>query len=599
MSQALPAMKNLALVNDKRISTNVNVAFIPSAVDNVIFQSYAANALNANQLTWQCNPVANTVYTDRNFKERLALTLQMSATNATGGNAYFFATGYDSLSCNPLWKIITNQTVIVNGASLTMPVSQYAPLLQRLRSTPDNIEFFKQTQNPIYPDLCQDYTNVVGTIMNPLSSDIDTLFGYSKRGGFNILQIRTAATAAGCVAGSGVGNNAIANGTMFAEVDVELSCYCPIAPFLSGSTGAGMFGVKTMQVTQQMGNFPNIWSRIDRTNITNFTVYNIKVTAAALDFTYLQPRLDHLVPEAQYFPYNVLTNYPNPPTAIGATSAKQLSSNNINMDTVAETLYAYAAQDQALTTLGSTFADAFGILSNPTWQMGSNPIQLGGLTQTQMWEMAVRHSGISIGYNDYIGANKLPFDITGKKIFGCGSILAFKLGTDVGLAAPLHAGMAQAVTAKLTVTCYNPTAASINYVLNVITSENGLLVLTRGGGFATTQLGCITVQDVMHAKSTDCISVDMVYGYDGGYEALYGNGRLLDKIKNLWNNKVKPFLQDNRQYLQPLVQNLAQQVAPQYAHHVPAAFEKLGPAPAKGGRYVSHGEIAKRVQHYR
>ncbi len=295
----------------------------------------------------------------------------------------------------------------------------------------------------------------------------------------------------------------------------------------------GLVGIKNAIVTINWGDLARMWSHSTSAGIT---INSITVTFSKVQMlvAFLTPK-PHLRPSlTNQYDYTNIEYFPQPSISIANTASATISAQNIQLQAVPNKIILYCRKSDSL----RTFNDPDSYLSiNSVNIIYMNKSGILATAQPQQLYNISRRNGLdSMNYTNWLG-NPVQ-DFAGGLYHPCGSIVVLDPSFDFGLGDDLADGVNVQNQFLVTINVTNNTGADISSMtFYIITLTDGVMTIDNGN--VTTQVGCLSKQDVYDARQNMNPYID--YNDLEFADSTYSGGSL----KSFFKERVGPWLKDN------------------------------------------------------
>lgn len=553
------------LVDDPRIDFDRHASYlVERSGGDVTYRQYkcvsaSTSAISFNTLV----PSRDTVVASKIYM-KIPLSVVITApAGATGGA---FISALTGLRFAPITTSCNSIQLEVNGKAISSNTYRYYPALMKFCNTNDEMlndfscmptfmDYYGSYYNPDVAAGANSAGSLWGSLKDPLGIDQDSdSFHPTPRRGY-LTNIAT-------IADPVVDNSA----TRFAFT-CDLEEIVPISPLFWGHREVkGLVGLDTLNITLQLrDNLKRIISSTiyDTTNADNL---DIAVDSGALlnsllEFIYIKPRANVVLPRTIHYPYNNIKDYQTQGALLGFVPPLNVSGentfNNIQLTGVPKRVYIFAKRQESSETYYTT--DTFAFIENISLDLGTRSGLLAECSPQALYRMAVK--------NGYRGSWDSWFKHTG-------SVLCIDFGSDVSLDlldAPGALKQMQ-MSFRLRYKCIqsnknhpsNGVEQAIQYQIYAIVVSDGMMILKDGEVlFESNDVSALDVADSSKVRKIAYDDIaDYVYGgvYTGGslssFKAKVKTG--LDKAKTFAQQKVIPGVQKALPYIEKGVKTAAE-----------------------------------------
>lgn len=463
----------------------------------VQYKQYTSTSYSNNSFQFSCPPPSEKIIVNRKIKLNVPVTLTFTGTvdgtiittllnpGADAPRAYPISTNLNTLSVT-----INNSTVNINMSDVIQPLLRY--------NNPECLREYEYGTTPSEMDQTQSYADLYGSVRNPLGLYEDSSDGTTHRGAFPFTIV------------SNTGTSAV--------VTMDLAEYIYLSPFLFGhGDHAGFYGVRTMDFNFTWNaDLSRLWSHIQAfPGGGTSTITNVAVTFAQpkLLFEYTTPPLTMERPSSISYPYYVVNRFPSGPTTINAGITSQVTSNNVQLNSIPRRMYIYLREQNS--DLNVTSTDTYSSIENISVQFENFSGLLASASKYDLYDIS-RRNGCNLTWTQWSGGKVISSTVAGQSYGTIGSILCIEPGKDFGLPDNLAPGVIGNFMFQLTVTAKNVSSRNINYMLYITTIDEGTATIMNGGTVLQGS-GVITGMDVLNAKKSASVSyADAAYAEGAG-----------------------------------------------------------------------------------
>ncbi len=513
--------------------------------NQVTWKKYTTTSISNSAITWSCPPPSGNVFVDRKQYVLLPVRLIFTAVGANTGN--ILNPQNDAPRAFPLNGSIETLQAAINGQSFSIFISDMIHALSHY-NTDIKLHNKDYSLTPTYYDQSQNYNDLLGSNRNPLSgyhNGIDHC--PMQRGGFPFTIVQNTPTQA--------------------VVDMVICEPLFLSPFYWGcGNAAGFYNVTTMDFNLTfLSNANRFWShnQVAGSNfISNIQAVFSNFTAAfATPFSYVdnQPIMlfKYITPDETQvlspnmpitYPYFDVQRYPlDFSTAVtpGASNVTgQINSNNLQLNSIPRMMYVYARtrnQDLYQAGQGANFTDTYLALENINITFANYTGLLSSASKQQLYQIAIKN-GCGMTYTQWSGEreNDTSNWTTPVAQYGTiGNVLAIEFATDLGLPSDMCPGLQGQFQLQVNAQFRNTSNANINATLYIVIVSEGSFTIP-GLNSATRQLGVITKNDILNAKSKPGVTYDQIQESQYG-----GGGNFLSNLMN-FGSKINDFLKNSK-----------------------------------------------------
>lgn len=519
----------------------------------VTFDARACTSVSNGNLTYQIKTPSIHTFINKYLYHRVPVRIVLN-TDAPNGNV-LLRPGCDAFRAFPLSQIYQSVQVGFNGNSVTQNVGTYISALMRY-NTPQGLLNHEYSLTPSTLDASQNYSDLSGSIKNPLSFYGD---GYGDQ----------------CGGRGSFPFTIVSNTQNQAVIDAVLCEPLYISPFRSGDMcemgGLGYCGLDTMSIIFNI--IPNaynrMWSHNDDANIlnlggaitsgnitfNNFTsLYNApfsyNILQPALLFEYLTPSELQIIPRSLSYPYYNVLNFGLDALGIAPQQQVTLTSSNIVFNSIPSRLYLFCRLKDTVLQSSPTWTDTFLSIENVSITFNNVSGMLSSCSKQGLYNIAVRN-GCCDNWTSWSGEQIYKTGSFTEKIAGAGGVLAIDFVKDLGLNSPdLCPGVLG--NFSFVATCifkWNNTNISLgaqDFTFYIIPVMEGVFTIQDiQGNF---RVGVLSREDVLQAKEDPNFTYEDYVHTSGGniFNSIRKFGEnVYNKVRMLWNKygrKISPYV---------------------------------------------------------
>ncbi len=527
--------------------TKINSYGVVQSGGIVSFQKYTSQSVSSDQIVWSCNPPAGNVITSRDFLIEVPIRLIITGQVITNNVAFappstLISAGLDAPRCFGLMGATQDMRVQLNNQPVNNQVGDVIHCLARY-NVDDRLRNAEFSQMPSYPDQSASLHSLFGTARSPLGGYSNVSQGSpTPNGGFPFTIL--AGTNAVVTPTTGLGTFATATVDMVQRIPVMVS---PMyAGCVEGNT-QGFYNLTSCNITQRFK--PGGWrfwehDQLVATSganqvtsiITSITVqfgnfsapFSYSANIPTAYFKYLVPNAltrERIGPNlAISYPYSEVKQSINEfPAQTYAQGTVQLTTQNIQLDSIPRYLYVFARIQNAILDTTCNYTDSFYSIENISVTFAAQQVLLSLASKPQLYLMDTYNKGGAFSYQQWAGdlvqnssfspPDALPYGA------GPGSSLCLAYGYQIQLPEGTSPGVSGQYNLQLTVGIKNPNATgewdTLPISLYVVNIVEGVFTIS-GVGSATAQLAPLSSLDVLDATTKPGINFNEVESMGGG-----------------------------------------------------------------------------------
>jgi len=502
----------------------------------VTFKPFTTNSISSSSIQFTCPPPSPGIIVDRSLQMQLPVRLVF---NSAGNGNNLYRANYDAPRFMPVSSSINTLQVNLNNTAVSVNMADVIHALLRY-NTNQKLKDHKFSTSPSCPDQSQNYSDLQGSIRNPLaaygaSNDEDVM----ARGGFNYTIVSNTPTQ-------------LVIDAVFTENIMALS------PFDWGCHESGGFiGIQTMDFNITfVSNIANrMWSHdtsganapaaITSTSaaFNNFSsIYNAPfsygMVVPQLLFRYVTPNELQSIPRSVCYPYFTIDRYPYDYTnAIVPNGVSTLVSNNIQLKSIPRRIYIYARNSNSVLYSSPSYTDTYmgiqGIRVN--WNNYSG--LLSNATAYDLYRISQKNH-CNMSWTQWSGGPVYQEGSAANKIGTIGSVLCIAMGEEIGLSDTEAPGLLGTYQLQLEVDVVNTNQTqNVTPTLYIVVVSEGTFTIENNR--SVSQIGVISKMDILEAKQHGSPFIDYhdIMEVNGG-NFMSGVARF---GKDIWN-KIKPYV---------------------------------------------------------
>jgi len=572
--------------------------------------TFTTTSISQNSITFSTPPPSGNAITDRKVMFTLSVRLNFTGTvpgslgptyatllnvNRDAPRSFPISSSLDSLTVN-----INNQQLSVNPADLIQALMWY------------NVDAKMKTEDfsmtPTARDQSNDYGALVGSIRNPLAVYWNSLQNCpTGRGSANFFVVSNP-------------QNLTANpATLTSVVDVQITePIFLLTPFIwQKMNEGGLYNVNSMSWTFNF--LTQLPSRFWSHDVSTGSIITSSSWAFAgqiggpstpgftqpptLLFNYITPPDSLSVGPQTPITYGFydINRFPSDVPNIVSGVTNTYSSNNIQLSSIPQKMYVFMRQRNSDLYANPSNTDAFFSIQNVNVQWNNIAGILSTATQQQLYAISIKN-GCTMSYAEWSGGPVYSGSNFATQYNTVGSVFCANFGEDIPLSEIEAPGKNGQYQIQVNVTSTNTYAQTTNATLWLVFVSEGTFTIEKLG-LATANIGVITSNDILNAKSNGYVSMNVIKRQNGG--------DFLDTIKNFFSNQVLPLIKQSK--IASNLANLVPVVGPAlsnsiknlgygdgyhegYGEGVLVGGVPVGGVPV-GGRSMSRSDLKHRLMH--
>ena len=395
-------------------------------------------------------------------------------------NRGLLQSGADAFRSYPIMSILQVLDIKLNGQSSNLNISDIIKPLLMYHNNQRDLGEREMSMTPTYRDQSQSYSQLDGSIRNPLNSYFDSNGRDSMgRGAFPYT----------------VFTNTQFTATVQADLIEEL-LLSPLA-FGNNREVEGFINLQDVELNFTWStNLSRIWSH---SSASSSTINSIAVTLnrPTLEVTYVSPPLTMSIPRSIDYPYMELKRYvTSTSSSVAPGGTNEVVSNNLQVGAIPRFVYIFLRKKNQNLTFNDT--DSFAKINSIQVDWDNQNALLSSATPEQLYQICEKN-GIDINYMQFTSDNSFSYlGDTITQLNGIGSVICLEWATDIGLKDFECPGLRDTYNLQITVRYQNnhPTE-TIDFDLYLITIIPGIFRIYDRS--ADRIVGIINKQDVLNA----------------------------------------------------------------------------------------------------
>lgn len=480
------------------------------------FQSYSTSS---SQLSFTTpNP---RTFMQRNWKLTQPMIITITGTNAyTGIKPGLIQTGRDALRQFPIASIMDVLDIKLNGTSINLNVADVIKPLLLYNNGSQNLGNGVMSLSPSCPDQSQAYSQLDGSIRNPLSGFFDSNYkSQAGRGAFPYTSIVNSETTA----------------TIHVSPQEDLF----ISPLVFGTEEehTGFINLQDVEVNiTWSSNLSKIWSHSSYDSNIVITDISVEFEAPSLEVTYVTPLPSLHIPRSIAYNYFEINRYVTNIGVVNSGSTRDnFTCNNIQVGAIPRFCIVFARKRNSDFTYLDT--DSYAQITNLQVNWNNQNALLASASKRQLYSICQKNQ-LDLSYESWTSENLYTYiGPNTTSINGIGSVIKFEFGTDIGLHNGECPGLRDTYNLFVQVDIKNNHPSdNINYDFYLITVIPGIFeIIDRT---ANKQVGILNRSEVFNAPS--------VYGltYQDTQDNLMSGGskftKIVKKIGKIGLKGIKP-----------------------------------------------------------
>lgn len=542
---------------------------ILSGGNQVSYNAVTSTSISPSSVNFTAPPPSGNIITDRYVLLQLPIRLNMAGNIATNNSSYTPSTslinaGFDAPRFLPISGSMNTLSARINNDTITVPLYKYIHALTRYNIGTE-LQRKDYSITPIYPDQSMNYSDLIGSNLNPLGQYANQIQGTAiPRGGYPFTIVT--GTNVAVTPSTGAGTAASASVDFVATEPLIMSpfyfgCQCnDVQGFYNLNAMDFTFSFLTQAAWRMWSHCPLVSTSGTAqvtSNITSMTyqfnnfspAFSYTQNVPLLMFKYITPNLLTKQPLNPNLPITYPYYEPNPfQTQVGtqtyAQGSVKITANNLQLTTIPQFILVYIRPDDNTLTTRCDITDSYLTINQIAIRWTNQNTVLSTATQPQLYETNVRN-GSNQNWVDWSGLpinnSALPPNTLASTYHGCSGPIALYFGRDI----QLNANEAPGVNGQfmLTVEVYasnnnsNGAWDNIPFVMTVLTISEGSFTIPSLGN-AIHQVGVITQNDVLDAQDRPGVTFKSVQTNMEGGDFF---GTLMD-----FGRKIHDFIKQNK-----------------------------------------------------
>ncbi len=474
----------------------------------VSWQPTTTNNISNSGITYSINPPNPGVFVDRKLYKQLPVRIQL---NCATPNAYpLLRNSYDAPRAFPISSATSTLSATLNNTQFSIQLGDVIQALVHC-NTGEDLKTYEYSSTPSYLDQSCNYSDLQGTLRNPLGNYSDSSDGENcPRGGFSQYTV-------------------VLNTPSQAIIDCVFIEPVFLSPFYFG---AGMAeGFLHIQQMNFVWNFIanaafRMWSHdisgvnapgaitSGQVSFSNFTTLNpanftYATSLPTMFMCYISPKETMPIPSICIYPYFNYTRYS---TDLGSgilsntAPSAPITAQNIQLASIPKRLIIYVrATNQSLES-SPNLTDNFVSIRTLSINWNNNEGLFSNASQHDLYQMS-RSNGLNMSWEQWSGGPVYSSaGAFGPKIGTLGGPIIVEFGKDIGLDGNEAPGKLGNYNLLVQTGVYNQNQTSgIFPVLYVIVISEGSVTCENLD--VTPQIGIISTTDILDAQTRPDVSV--------------------------------------------------------------------------------------------
>jgi hypothetical protein len=413
------------------------------------------------------------------FKQPVTITF---SGNSNDPNRNLLQSGQDSFRQYPLQSVMSVLDVKLNGTSSNTNVNDYIKAFLLYHNNSRNLGERELSTVPTARDQSQAYSQLDGSIRNPLASMYDSNQRDAMgRGGFPL--------------------TSFTNTTTSAVISADLTTELFLSPLAFGNNREveGFVNLQDVELNITWdSNLSKMWSHSSSSSST-ITSIDVQLGTPVLEVTYLTPPQTMSIPRSIDYPYWEIKRYPTSTKRIIQPGDSDIAiSNNIQVGAIPRFLYVFLRKTNNTFTYEDT--DSYGSIQQVKVDWDNQNALLSSATQEQLYDIS-RKNGVDMSWTEWSANDSYVYlGDSSSVINGIGSVLCLEFGTDIGLKDYECAGLRDTYNLSVEVQYKNAHPSDpIEFTLYLVTVIPGVFRIYDRS--ADRIVGVLSKQDVLNAKT--------------------------------------------------------------------------------------------------
>jgi hypothetical protein len=554
MSLSYQPLRPVEVRDPRTILTNSRDYAILKGGSQTTWKAWTTTSVSQSSLAFSAPPPSGGIMVDR--RSYLYSPIRLTMTGVPPVGQALLQSGRDAPRAFPLQSGIDTFTCTINNQSVSINIADILHALMCYNND-EKLKNGDYSMCPAYPDQSVSYSNLFGTIRNPLATYGDAGDeGVTPRGGFPFVVI---ANPVQTVAGT----------TLTSIVDMA-PCEPIILPPLYFGKGndSAFFNVNAFDVNitflNQAAN--RFWSHDDNNGTNPISTISFvfggqpngptsfQYTTGSnplLLFNYITPQETQIIPPNMpiTYPYFNIQRYPTDFFNVPPMTPTIMTSNNIQLSSIPRRIYLFCRQRNQDLYASPSNTDTFLQISNLSIQFMNKNGLLASASMSQLFTMSKKNH-CCLDWEQWSGGPVYPTGalpsgaVITQNSFGTrGSVICCDFALDIGLDSLDAPGKNGQYQLQVQITATNLQAVTLNTSFYIVVVEEGTFTIPALGQ-ALVNIGVISSRDILDARQSPFVSYKDVEDVRGGNFlsglADFGN-KILSGLKTAHN-----FIRENK-----------------------------------------------------
>ncbi len=546
MSLTVSEKLNPVTVWDPRTVAMPMVYPVVKGGSDVLYKAFTTTSISNSSINFSCPPTSQNVWVDRRVHIQMPVRITVQATGMPAG-ALLFNPNQVAIRSFPVMKSLDTMQLTLNNQSVSVNISDIMSAVEHF-NIDRKLKAIDYSKCPTYScSQSQEFYDLFGATRSPMSlygDGLDDLASASFP--FTIVSQTNVA------------------GLATSTIDFISTEPIFLSPLFWGAfchDDSAFYGLRTFDMTLNFLNTANRMLALDNVSVgvpfapttitstmsfSNFSpAFSYAQSQPYLLFQYITPQLADKganLSKVFNYPYFNIDRFPTDVPSIAAGASSQISSNNIQLNSIPSRMYIFARNTNASLYATPFLTDTFLAIENISIQFGNRSGVLASASKRQLFDLSAKN-GCNLSWQQWSGEQlnspalaSAGFGTAAKQYAACGSILCLDM-IDIGLESLDAPGKLAQLMLQINVNVKNVSKAAILPTLYVVCVSQGLFSIFNGQ--CSSLIGVLTSNDILnsHAETGHhMLTYEDVRVINGGNFLSGWKTKLLD----IWK-KVKPY----------------------------------------------------------
>jgi hypothetical protein len=516
----------ISAVIDPRVDIKQRHEVVLKGAEVVSYQQFQPNQVSSSSININCDPPSRDIGISRVVNMNAVYNVSIAIAGSTAGGGTPLPDGSFGVRSMPYSSTVSSQQISINNDIYAVaPLNQWVHALAHYLND-YNERYTVYSTSAFMLDQAQNYADSFASNRHPLVPASSNSYDQTRNDYW-----AGSGTIISALSGNTGGSSTI---TFTVTVTEPLLFLSPLSMGKHGYFDNAIFGADKMTYSATFAPLTRLLSIATSNLAPSVSISSVTVTPSnfTLQFCYLKPRADMVIPKEIVYPYyNMVlysTTYNNPVTS---GSSFEITSNNIQLTGTPSKLYIWGSRPDSdfNATDGYKYSNAFLGINSITVTWNTDQF-LASATKQDLYNISVKNG------------NRLTYSQWADKM---GSVLLLDVSQDIGLRAGNSVGLNDNVqmNIKVNMTNLNRSLTITNPVLNILVVYEGQFLINNG--FSTRTINNLSKSDIYNAQPNPHITFNKM-------QHMYG-GSFFNDIGHFFKSTLPSAVRSVRDKIKPVV----------------------------------------------